>query len=73
MQYDSDWNELQYLVVTRETAFELQFLEKFDVELLIGQVNNTVRAYVYVSFRIFSFICMCMVTHLIKDNSGLSL
>ena len=33
IQYDRNWKELQYLVVTRETAFELTFLEKFDVEL----------------------------------------
>ena len=32
------WKELQYLVVTRETAFELTFLEKFEVELLIGHM-----------------------------------
>ena len=38
IQYDTDYNELEYLVATRETAFETKFLEKFDIELLIGQV-----------------------------------
>ena len=40
VQYDDDWNELEYLVVTRETAFEINFLKKFDVQILIGQVRS---------------------------------
>ena len=41
VQYDDDWNEMDYLVVTRETAFEINLLEKFDIELLIGQVRKS--------------------------------
>ena len=40
IQFDEDWSQLQYLVVTRETAFEIEFLKRFDVEILIGQVNK---------------------------------
>ena len=39
IHYDDDWDELDYLVVTRETGFEVAFLDKFDVEILIGQVR----------------------------------
>lgn len=38
IQYDSEWHQLEYLVSTRETAFEMKLLERLDVELLIGQV-----------------------------------
>ncbi len=38
--HDDDSYQLQYLMVTRETAFELDFLKRFDAELLIGQVHT---------------------------------
>ena len=48
IQYDKDALELEYLVATRETAFETKFLARFDVELLIGQVTKVhVNNYVY--------------------------
>lgn len=39
IHYDDDWDELDYLVVTRETGVEVTFLDKFDVKILIGQVR----------------------------------
>lgn len=39
IEYNKDWNTLEHFVVSRETAFDMQLLEKFDVELLIGQVS----------------------------------
>ncbi len=37
--HGDDSCKLQYYMVTRETAFELDFLKRFDAELLIGQVQ----------------------------------
>ncbi len=41
IHYDKNWMQLPYLVVSRETAFEMEFLRKFDAEILIGQVKTS--------------------------------
>ncbi len=38
--HDDDSCQLKYLMVTKETAFELDVLKIFDAELLIGQVHT---------------------------------
>ncbi len=35
--HDDDSCQLQYLMVTRETAFELDFLKRFDAELSLAR------------------------------------
>ena len=37
--YDTDWKQHKYFLSTQETGFEVSFLQKFEVELLIGQVS----------------------------------
>lgn len=37
--FDKDWLSHKYFVSTQETAFELQLLQRFDAELLIGQIS----------------------------------
>lgn len=39
LYYDIDWEELQYIISSQETAFEISLLQKYDFELLIGQVS----------------------------------
>jgi hypothetical protein len=45
--YNTNWAELPYFVSSQETAFELQMIQKFDVELLIGQVSYKQKAEIY--------------------------
>lgn len=47
LRYDDNWNTLPYFVSSQETAFELFMLEKYDIELLIGQVSYKQRADIY--------------------------
>jgi hypothetical protein len=47
LHFDDDWEENKYFVSSQETAFELQLVSKFDVELLIGQVSYKQRAEMY--------------------------
>ena len=37
---DEDWKGKKYFISSQETAFELQLLVKFDVQLLIGQISS---------------------------------
>jgi len=37
--YDNDWKEHTHKVSSAETAFELIMLDRFDVELLLGQIS----------------------------------
>jgi hypothetical protein len=45
--YDPDWKENKYFFSSRETAFELSMLKKFDVELLLGQLSYSQKAEIY--------------------------
>ena len=45
--YDQDWDELDYLVSTSETVFEMSMLSAFDVELLIGQISYKQKTDIY--------------------------
>lgn len=45
--YSEKWNYLKYMISSQETAFELNFLRKFDAELLIGQVSYSQKADIY--------------------------
>lgn len=45
--YDTDWQDNTYFISTQETGFELSMLQKFDVELLIGQVSYKQKATIY--------------------------
>lgn len=47
VQYDEDWANLQHFISSQETAFELSMLERFDAELLIGQVSHKQKAEIY--------------------------
>lgn len=37
--YDDNWADLPYFVSTSKTAFSTKLLERFDAEMLIGQVS----------------------------------
>lgn len=45
--YDKNWNELPYLLSTNQTAFEMKLLERFDVELLIGELSYKQKSEIY--------------------------
>ena len=47
LHYDSDWSALPYFVSTQKTAFSMTLLQKYDAELLIGQVSYKQRADIY--------------------------
>lgn len=47
LNYDADWEKLQYFISSQETAFEVSMLQKFDFELLIGQLSYKQRAEIY--------------------------
>ena len=51
MFYNANWNSLQYFVSSQETGFELRMLQKFDAELLIGQISFKQKADIYNLFR----------------------
>ena len=45
--YDDDWAELTYFVSSQESAFEIAMLQKFDAELLIGQISYKQKADIF--------------------------
>jgi len=45
--YDPDWKDHKCIISTQETAFELKMLEKYDTELLLGQVSYSQKAEIY--------------------------
>ena len=45
--YDSEFKLLPYFISTRETGFELSLLERFDIEILIGQLSYKQRSDIY--------------------------
>ena len=47
LYYDTDWEDLQYFISSQQTAFELVILQKFDFELLIGQLSYKQRTEIY--------------------------
>lgn len=44
---DSNWAELPYFISTSKTGFATAFLQKFDTELLIGQISYKQKADIY--------------------------
>lgn len=47
MLYDPDWDSLPYFVSTAKTAFSLSFLDRFEAELLLGQVSFNQKSAIY--------------------------
>ena len=47
LYYDEDYLSLPYFIASQETAFEMDFLQKFDAELLIGQISYSQKAEIY--------------------------
>lgn len=47
MVADSNWAELPYFISTSKTGFATAFLQKFDAELLIGQISYKQKADIY--------------------------
>ena len=47
VQYDAEWKTYKYFLSSQETGIELSMLQKFDVELLIGQVSYKQKADIY--------------------------
>ncbi len=45
--YDVNWKTHSYFLSSQETGFQLSMLDKFDVELLIGQVSYKQKAEIY--------------------------
>jgi len=44
---DSNWSELPYFVSTSKSGFAMAFLERFDAELLLGQVSYKQKSDIY--------------------------
>ena len=44
---DDDWGKLPYFVSTSKTGFSMVFLERFDAELLLGQVSYKQKSDIY--------------------------
>lgn len=44
---DDDWAELPYFISTSKTGFSMAFLERFDAELLLGQVSYKQKSDIY--------------------------
>ncbi len=44
---DSNWTELPYFVSTSKTGFAMAFLERFDAELLLGQISYKQKSDIY--------------------------
>lgn len=51
VQYDDDWESNQYFLSSQQTAFELQMLQRYDHELLLGQLSYKQKADIYNSFN----------------------
>ena len=51
VMYDSDCLELPYFMCSRETAFSIQILRRFDAECLIGQISYKQSAEIYNSYN----------------------
>lgn len=47
MIFDTDWDQQPYFMPTSKTAFSLQFLKKFEAELLLGQVSYLQKSTIY--------------------------
>ena len=47
MLYDPDWDSLPYFVSTAKTAFSLSFLDRFEAEILLGQVSFNQKSAIY--------------------------
>ena len=45
--YDLDWETNNYFISSSKTAFKLQMLQKFDAELLLGQVSYSQKSEIY--------------------------
>ena len=45
--YDDCYSSLPYFVASQETAFEMNFLSKFDAELLIGRISYLQKVEIY--------------------------
>ena len=70
LHFDADWEENNYFISSQETAFELQLLSKFDVELLIGKVSYKLRAEMYNAIHNYEDVKkMCSVNEYQGDTS----
>ena len=45
--YDHNWQSLPYFMSSQETAFTMDMLQRFDAEILIGQISYKQRADIY--------------------------
>ena len=47
IHFNHDWKKLLYFISSRETGFEMSMLNRFDAELLLGQIPYSQRADIY--------------------------
>ena len=47
VQYDPTWSNEELFMYTRETAFQLDFLQRLDKEILISQISFKQKAELY--------------------------
>jgi cellobiose-specific phosphotransferase system component IIB len=45
--YNNNWKTLKYFMSSNETVFSMEFLRRFDIELLVGQVSYKQQADIY--------------------------
>lgn len=55
--YNSDALSLPYFMCSRETAFSIEILKKFDMECLIGQISYKQSAEIYNSYHNYETDC----------------
>ena len=58
---DSNWNVLPYFVSTSKTCFSMAFLEKFDAELLLGQVSYKQKCDIYNYYHKYEVTKKCSI------------
>ena len=67
---DEDWKENKYFISSQETAFDLQLLLKFDVQLLIGQMSYKQTAEIYNMIHGYDDVRKSSCTHVQESGSS---
>lgn len=68
--FDEDWMNNKYFLSSQETAFDLQLLVRYDVQLLIGQVSYKQTAEIYNAVHGYNVKKQCSSTGDSKDDSS---
>ena len=56
--YNDNWKSLKYFMSSNETVFSMDFLRRFDVQLLVGQVSYKQQADIYNLVHGYDDVCL---------------